>query len=130
VHVDGFRFDLAANLGRATIDSEPFGGFLDAIGQEPVVSQVKLIAEPWDIRAGRSINLVTVHRRVHLHRSRELQRQAQRGQGEDDRHAPDDNRTLLLSAGVPLILSGTSPDGRSAGATTPTRRTTRSAGST
>jgi isoamylase len=52
MHVDGFRFDLAASLGRATTDFDPFGGFLDAIGQDPVLSQVKLIAEPWDIGQG------------------------------------------------------------------------------
>jgi glycogen operon protein len=52
MHVDGFRFDLAASLGRATSDFDPFGGFLDAIGQDPVLSQVKLIAEPWDIGQG------------------------------------------------------------------------------
>jgi isoamylase len=52
MHVDGFRFDLAASLGRATSDFDPFGGFLDAVGQDPVLSQVKLIAEPWDIGQG------------------------------------------------------------------------------
>jgi len=48
MHVDGFRFDLAASLGRATSDFDPFGGFLDAVAQDPVLSEVKLIAEPWD----------------------------------------------------------------------------------
>jgi isoamylase len=52
MHVDGFRFDLAASLGRATSDFDPFGGFLDAVGQDPVLSEVKLIAEPWDIGQG------------------------------------------------------------------------------
>ena len=49
MHVDGFRFDLAASLGRSTSDFDPYSAFLDAIGQDPVISQVKLIAEPWDI---------------------------------------------------------------------------------
>jgi isoamylase len=52
MHVDGFRFDLAASLGRATSDFDPFSGFLDAVGQDPVLSEVKLIAEPWDIGWG------------------------------------------------------------------------------
>jgi isoamylase len=52
MHVDGFRFDLAASLGRTTSDFDPFGGFLDAVGQDPVLSEVKLIAEPWDVGHG------------------------------------------------------------------------------
>ena len=52
MHVDGFRFDLAATLGRGTSDFDPHGAFLEAIGQDPVLSAVKLIAEPWDIGNG------------------------------------------------------------------------------
>jgi isoamylase len=52
MRVDGFRFDLAATLGRGASDFDAFGGFLDAIGQDPVLSEVKLIAEPWDIGMG------------------------------------------------------------------------------
>jgi glycogen operon protein len=52
MHVDGFRFDLAVSLGRGTSDFDPFGGFLDAVGQDPVLSEVKLVAEPWDIGQG------------------------------------------------------------------------------
>ena len=52
MHVDGFRFDLAASLGRASSDFDPFSPFLEAIGQDPLLSQVKLIAEPWDIGWG------------------------------------------------------------------------------
>jgi isoamylase len=48
MHVDGFRFDLAATLGRGASDFDPFGAFLEAVGQDPVLSEVKLIAEPWD----------------------------------------------------------------------------------
>jgi glycogen operon protein len=48
MHVDGFRFDLAAALGRGTTDFDPFGAFLETVGQDPVLSGVKLIAEPWD----------------------------------------------------------------------------------
>jgi isoamylase len=51
MHVDGFRFDLAASLGRAENDFSPYSTFLEATVQDPVLSQVKLIAEPWDIGA-------------------------------------------------------------------------------
>jgi glycogen operon protein len=48
--VDGFRFDLAPTLGRDEDDAfDPFSPFFDVVGQDPVVSQVKLIAEPWDV---------------------------------------------------------------------------------
>lgn len=52
VHVDGFRFDLASTLGRAPEGFEREGAFFNAIRQDPVLSRVKLIAEPWDIGAG------------------------------------------------------------------------------
>jgi isoamylase len=52
MHVDGFRFDLAASLGRGASDFDPFSSFLETIGQDPVLSQVKLIAEPWDVGMG------------------------------------------------------------------------------
>ncbi len=51
-HVDGFRFDLASVLGREAYGFDPNGGFFDAIRQDPVLSRVKLIAEPWDIGPG------------------------------------------------------------------------------
>lgn len=47
-HVDGFRFDLAAALGRNHSGYDPHAIFLDAVGQDPVLSKIKLIAEPWD----------------------------------------------------------------------------------
>ncbi|HYE00729.1 MAG TPA: glycogen debranching protein GlgX [Alphaproteobacteria bacterium] len=52
MHVDGFRFDLAATLGRESHGFDPSGGFFDAVRQDPVLSQAKLIAEPWDIGPG------------------------------------------------------------------------------
>jgi isoamylase len=52
MHVDGFRFDLAAALGRATANFDPYSSFLEAVGQDPVLTEVKLIAEPWDIGWG------------------------------------------------------------------------------
>jgi isoamylase len=52
MHVDGFRFDLASVLARQLIDVDRLSAFLDLVYQDPVVSQVKLIAEPWDLAAG------------------------------------------------------------------------------
>jgi glycogen operon protein len=52
MHVDGFRFDLAATLAREFHDADRLSAFFDIIQQDPVISQVKLIAEPWDIGEG------------------------------------------------------------------------------
>jgi len=52
MHVDGFRFDLATTLGREPTGFDPGSGFFDAIRQDPVLSNVKLIAEPWDVGPG------------------------------------------------------------------------------
>ena len=52
MHVDGFRFDLAAALARELFDVDRLSAFFDIIHQDPVLSQVKLIAEPWDIGEG------------------------------------------------------------------------------
>ena len=51
-HVDGFRFDLAAALAREFFDVDRLSSFFDIIHQDPVLSQVKLIAEPWDLGPG------------------------------------------------------------------------------
>ena len=52
MHVDGFRFDLAATLARELHDVDRLSAFFDLIQQDPVVSKVKLIAEPWDVGEG------------------------------------------------------------------------------
>ncbi|SDH34316.1 glycogen operon protein [Sinosporangium album] len=52
MHVDGFRFDLAAALARELHDVDRLSAFFDLIQQDPVISQVKLIAEPWDVGPG------------------------------------------------------------------------------
>jgi isoamylase len=52
MHVDGFRFDLAATLARELHEVDRLSAFFDIIHQDPVISQVKLIAEPWDIGEG------------------------------------------------------------------------------
>ncbi|MBV8988898.1 MAG: glycogen debranching protein GlgX, partial [Solirubrobacterales bacterium] len=51
-HVDGFRFDLASALAREFFDVDRLSAFFDVIHQDPVLSQVKLIAEPWDVGPG------------------------------------------------------------------------------
>jgi isoamylase len=52
MHVDGFRFDLAATLARELHDVDRLSAFFDIVQQDPVISQVKLIAEPWDVGEG------------------------------------------------------------------------------
>lgn len=52
MHIDGFRFDLATSLGREEHGFSQTAGFFDALRQDPVLAQVKLIAEPWDVGPG------------------------------------------------------------------------------
>ena len=52
MHVDGFRFDLASTLARELHEVDRLGAFFDIIQQDPIISQVKLIAEPWDVGPG------------------------------------------------------------------------------
>ncbi len=52
MHVDGFRFDLASTLARELHDVDRLSAFFDIIQQDPIISQVKLIAEPWDVGEG------------------------------------------------------------------------------
>ncbi|OGF05552.1 MAG: glycogen debranching enzyme GlgX [Candidatus Eisenbacteria bacterium RBG_16_71_46] len=52
MHVDGFRFDLASALARELYEVDKLGAFFDIIHQDPIISQVKLIAEPWDLGEG------------------------------------------------------------------------------
>jgi glycogen operon protein len=52
MHVDGFRFDLASTLARELYEVDRLGAFFDIVHQDPVLSQVKLIAEPWDVGPG------------------------------------------------------------------------------
>jgi glycogen operon protein len=52
MHVDGFRFDLAAALARELWEVDRLGAFFDIIHQDPIISQTKLIAEPWDLGPG------------------------------------------------------------------------------
>jgi glycogen operon protein len=52
IHVDGFRFDLASTLARSLHEVDRLSAFFDIVQQDPVISQVKLIAEPWDVGEG------------------------------------------------------------------------------
>jgi len=52
MHVDGFRFDLASALARELFEVDRLSAFFDIVQQDPVISQVKLIAEPWDVGEG------------------------------------------------------------------------------
>jgi isoamylase len=52
MHVDGFRFDLASALARELYEVDKLGAFFDILHQDPVLAQVKLIAEPWDLGSG------------------------------------------------------------------------------
>jgi isoamylase len=52
MHIDGFRFDLASTLARELHEVDRLGAFFDIIQQDPIISQVKLIAEPWDLGEG------------------------------------------------------------------------------
>ncbi|MGN6607851.1 MAG: glycogen debranching protein GlgX [Jatrophihabitans sp.] len=52
MHVDGFRFDLASTLAREFYDVDRLAAFFELVQQDPIVSQVKLIAEPWDVGPG------------------------------------------------------------------------------
>ena len=80
MHVDGFRFDLAATLARELHDVDRLSAFFDIIQQDPVISQVKLIAEPWDVGEGGyqvgqlPAAVVGVERQVPRHRARLLAR--------------------------------------------------------
>ena len=82
MHVDGFRFDLASTLAREFYDVDRLSAFFDLVQQDPVVSQVKLIAEPWDVGAGRlpgrqlPAAVDGVERQVPRHRPRLLARRA------------------------------------------------------
>src|SRR6201996_5219228 len=51
-HVDGFRFDLGVTLGREQTGFDPGSGFFDALRQDPILTRVKLISEPWDVGPG------------------------------------------------------------------------------
>jgi pullulanase/glycogen debranching enzyme len=79
MHVDGFRFDLASTLAREFYDVDRLSAFFELVQQDPTVSQVKLIAEPWDVgpggyQVGIPAAVDGVERQVPRHRARLLAR--------------------------------------------------------
>src|SRR5581483_3170546 len=82
MHVDGFRFDLAAELAREFHEVDRLSAFFDLVNQDPVISQVKLIAEPWDVGEGglpgRPLPATVdgVERQIPRHRARLLAQRA------------------------------------------------------
>ena len=87
MHVDGFRFDLASALARELYDVDRLSAFFDIIHQDPVLSQVKLIAEPWDIgEGGYQVGQFPVLWAEWNGRYRDAVRRFWRG---DDRHAAE-----------------------------------------
>ncbi len=87
MHVDGFRFDLASALARELHDVDRLSAFFDIIHQDPVLSQVKLIAEPWDLGEGGyqvgklSGRLGRVEREISRHDPSLLERRRRAGGG-------------------------------------------------
>ena len=83
MHVDGFRFDLAATLARELHDVNRLFAFFDMIHQDPTLAEVKLIAEPWDVGEGGyqvgnfPAALGGVERQVSRHRAALLERRCQ-----------------------------------------------------
>jgi glycogen operon protein len=80
MHVDGFRFDLASTLARELHEVDRLSAFFDIIHQDPVLSRIKLIAEPWDLGEG--------------------------GYQVRDRRKRSFLATLMFSQGVPMLLGG------------------------
>ena len=111
MHVDGFRFDLASTLAREFYDVDRLSAFFDLVQQDPVVSQVKLIAEPWDVgpggyQVGNFPPLWTrVERQVPRHRARLLARRAghpRRVRLPAHRLAPTSTRTTAAARRVSI----------------------------
>ena len=126
MHVDGFRFDLASTLAREFYEVDKLSTFFELIQQDPVISQVKLIAEPWDF--------VTAHDGFTLRDLVTYNEKRNDANGEDNNDGESHNRswncglegptddeavltlrarqqrniiaTLVLSQGVPMILHG------------------------
>src|SRR6266478_2558382 len=127
MHVDGFRFDLAAALARELYEVNRLSAFFDVVHQDPVLSQVKLIAEPWDIgEGGYQVGNFPVLWTEWNGRYRDAVRSYWKGEsgligdlayrltGSSDpavlalraRQKRNFLATLLLSQGVPMLLAG------------------------
>ena len=146
MHVDGFRFDLASALARELHDVDKLGSFFDIIHQDPIISQVKLIAEPWDVGPGRLPGrqlpgrLGRVERQVPRHRAPLLEgrRRPGRRAGVSAQRlaptctpAPGAGRTPASTSSPPTTASpSTTSSATSRSTTRPTARTTATATTT
>ena len=115
MHVDGFRFDLASTLARELHEVDRLSAFFDIVQQDPVISQVKLIAEPWDVgEGGYQVGGFPplwsgVERQVPRHRARLLARRAVDARRSSPAGSPA-RRTCTSTAGAgPSRRSTSSP---------------------
>ena len=134
MHVDGFRFDLASALARELHDVDRLSAFFDIIHQDPVIAQVKLIAEPWDVGEGGyqvgnfPVALVRVERTLPRHRARLLARRAASRWPTSATASPAAPTSTPHRAGGPTPASTSSPPttaSRCATSSATTRSTTR-----
>ena len=132
-HVDGFRFDLASALAREFYDVDRLSAFFDVIHQDPVLSQVKLIAEPWDVGSRRLPGgqlpgaVVGVERHLPRHGPRLLAWPDQRGTVRRSawRAHPTCTRPTAASRSRRSTSSPPTTDSRSQTSSPTTRSTTR-----
>ena len=131
MRVDGFRFDLASALARELHDVDRLGSFFDIIHQDPVISRVKLIAEPWDVGRRRlpggqlPAHVVGVERQVPRHRARLLARRAEHAGRVRLTASPAAPTSTRRPAAAPSPASTSSPPTTASRCTT-SSRTTRS----
>ena len=134
MHVDGFRFDLASALARELHAVDKLGAFFDIIHQDPVLSQVKLIAEPWDLGEGGyqvgnfPVAVDGVERQVSRHGAALLARRRRRRRRSSRRASPAAAISTSRAAAVRTRASTSSPrttGSRSRISSATTRSTTR-----
>ena len=127
MHVDGFRFDLASSLARQFHEVDRLSAFFDLVQQDPVVSQAKLIAEPWDIgENGYNVGAVPpavdrVERQVPRHRARLLARRGRDARASSPRGSPARPTSTSRTAAARSRASTSSPRTTASRCTTSSR---------